>query len=418
MGEYLGMFFNSLKVKSLKVKIFIAFALVLATILPVLAEENVISQVVISKSKDKANSYELTIDSSQIVQYKSRIDEDGNVYFDLKNSTLAPDMGTIYDDVLNIDNVTVKQLDKNRVRIYVSGQDAKNTDLVFVNSLFETSAPSKKVTINRPINEYKSTTLNNDLEYQDDIQEWDDNSFNFSHLSATMMSELKEGPVGKILIVLSLFAFLLILAKNLAAKLSQEKEPLIGLSNNANYQMGSLGVSARKQQPKTKVQAKAKKSDDLIGISKRNEALRQAQIELTRAHEKYQQYIQNKYQNTQKPKTVDVDTLRKSIALNQYQKSTQNPYKNQEVIKINEIRNTNDTFKIPSRQRSEIQQKQAFSSPYIQRKTNLVNSDFIKEQPKQNMKFLESVTKIYERSGRADLADGLKNSITKAKQTI
>lgn len=412
MGEYLGMSFNSLKVK-----FFIAFALVLATVLPSLAEENVISQVVISKSKDRANSYELTIDSSEIVQYKSRIDEDGNVYFDLKNSTLAPDMGTIYDDVINIDNVTVKQLDKNRVRIYVSGKDARNTDLVFVNSLFETSVPSKKVTINRPIKEYKSTTLNNDLEYQDNTQEWDDNSFNFSYLSATMMTELKEGPIGKILIVLSLFAFLLILARNLAAKLSQDKEPLIGLNQNINHQMGSLGVSVKKQQLQQPMLKAQKRNDDLVGISKRNEALKQAQIELTRAHEKYQQYIQNKYQGTKQPKTVDVDTLRKSIALNQYQKSTQNPYKNQEVIKIDEIRNTsNETFKIPPRPR--MQEKQAFSSPYIQRKTNLVNSNYIKEQPKQNMRFLESVTKIYERSGRADLADGLKNSITKAKQTI
>ena len=412
MGEYLGMSFNSLKVK-----FFIAFALVLATVLPSLAEENVISQVVISKSKDRANSYELTIDSSEIVQYKSRIDEDGNVYFDLKNSTLAPDMGTIYDDVINIDNVTVKQLDKNRVRIYVSGKDARNTDLVFVNSLFETSVPSKKVTINRPIKEYKSTTLNNDLEYQDNTQEWDDNSFNFSYLSATMMTELKEGPIGKILIVLSLFTFLLILARNLAAKLSQDKEPLIGLNQNINHQMGSLGVSVKKQQLQQPMLKAQKRNDDLVGISKRNEALKQAQIELTRAHEKYQQYIQNKYQGTKQPKTVDVDTLRKSIALNQYQKSTQNPYKNQEVIKIDEIRNTsNETFKIPPRPR--MQEKQAFSSPYIQRKTNLVNSNYIKEQPKQNMRFLESVTKIYERSGRADLADGLKNSITKAKQTI
>lgn len=412
MGEYLGMSFNSLKVK-----FFIAFALVLATVLPSLAEENVISQVVISKSKDRANSYELTIDSSEIVQYKSRIDEDGNVYFDLKNSTLAPDMGTIYDDVINIDNVTVKQLDKNRVRIYVSGKDARNTDLVFVNSLFETSVPSKKVTINRPIKEYKSTILNNDLEYQDNTQEWDDNSFNFSYLSATMMTELKEGPIGKILIVLSLFAFLLILARNLAAKLSQDKEPLIGLNQNINHQMGSLGISVKKQQLQQPMLKAQKRNDDLVGISKRNEALKQAQIELTRAHEKYQQYIQNKYQGIKQPKTVDVDALRKSIALNQYQKSTQNPYKNQEVIKIDEIRNTsNETFKIPPRPR--MQEKQAFSSPYIQRKTNLVNSNYIKEQPKQNMRFLESVTKIYERSGRADLADGLKNSITKAKQTI
>lgn len=408
MGEYLGMFFSPSNFK----KFLIAFALILLTS-PVLAEENIISQVAISKAKDNSHSYELTIDSTQIVQYKSRIDEDGNVYFDLKNSTLAPDMGTIYDDVSNIDNVTVKQLDKNRVRIYVSGQDAKNTDLTFINSLFDTTEPSKKVTINRPIKDYKSTSLNNDLEYQNDIQEWNDNSFNISHLSATLLNELKTGPMGKILIVLSLFAFLLILAKNLASKLSQDREPLIGLNNNINHQMGSLNVQ-------TKNQPKMPQEDGLATVSKRNEALKQAQMELARAHEKYQQYIQNKYQNTKKPKTADVDLLRKSIALNQYQKSTQNPYKNQEVIKLNELRNEtsaqNRNYQIPPRPKT--QQKQAFTSPYIRRETNLVNSSLNNNQPKQNMKFLESVTKIYERSGRSDLADELKNSISKAKQTI
>ena len=61
MGEYLGMRFDSLQVK----KFVIALALVMATITPVLAADNVISQVVISKSKNRPNAYELNIDSSQ-----------------------------------------------------------------------------------------------------------------------------------------------------------------------------------------------------------------------------------------------------------------------------------------------------------------------------------------------------------------
>ena len=65
MGEYLGMRFDSLQVK----KFVIALALVMATITPVLAADNVISQVVISKSKNRPNAYELNIDSSQIVRY-------------------------------------------------------------------------------------------------------------------------------------------------------------------------------------------------------------------------------------------------------------------------------------------------------------------------------------------------------------
>ena len=34
--------------------------------------------------------------------------------------------------------VVVKQIDKNKVRIYVKGNNVKNTELVFINSLFET----------------------------------------------------------------------------------------------------------------------------------------------------------------------------------------------------------------------------------------------------------------------------------------
>jgi len=402
----LGMKKNSFKFK----RLFVALTLVISTIAPVFADENVISSVIISKSKDKLNSYELNIDSTYQVQYKSHIDDNNNVYFDLKDSSLAPDMGTIYDDVENIDNVTVKQLDKNKVRIYVNGENARNTELIFVNSLFEPAKDSsKKIVINRPINEYKSTSLHNDLEYVDDSQEWDDNSFNIEHFSSIVLNELKEGPAGKVLILLSLFAILAILVKSLSSKLAQDKEPLIGLNNskylNQNMQIGSVGATIKPVQQ--------------VNKNDRNEALKQAQIELSKAHQKYQQYIQNKYQGLQKPKTIDADALKKSLAINQYQKSTQNPYKNQQVLKMNknysDIELPRGNYQIPPRPRNI--QKPEFSSPYIKKTNNFIDTNIKKEQPK-NMKFLESVSKIYENSGRGDLAFELKNSISKAKQSI
>ena len=390
-----------MRISSLKIKEFFVALTMILIATPALADENIISSVVISKSKDNSNSYELSIDSTQQVPYRSHIDNDGNVYFDLKNSTLAKNLGTIYNDVSNIDNVTVKQLDKNKVRIYVNGKDAKNTELVFVNSLFEIKeTPSKNIVVNRPISEYKSTTYNNeDLEYSDDSQEWDDNSFNLYHLSSSILSELTNGPSGKILIILTLLAVVSILIKLLVNKVAQDKEPLIGLNNskyaNNDIQLGSLGKNIALQ------------NEGYKNTSNRQEALRQAQ-----------EYIQNKYQNAQ-PKTIDKDLLKKSFALNKYQNSTQNPYKNQEVIRINKGFSTdiqtNGNFQIPPRPK--MQPKKEFTSPYIKRANNFVQQK-TNEQPKQNMKFLESVTKIYEQSGRRDLADELKNSITKAKQTI
>ena len=401
MGEYLGMRFNSFKIKSL---IFIAVLFTIA--LPSFAIENIISSVVISKAKDSTSAYELSIDSTQQVQYKSYIDSDGNIYFDLKNSTLAPNMGTIYDDVSEIDNVVVKQMPKNKVRIYVNGKDAKKTELIFVNALFETSKETKNIVINRPISEYKSTSYYDDLEYSDITKEWDDNSFDFENLSSIVLSEIKEGPIGKVLIILSLFVILSILVKSLANKVAQDKEPLITPNK---VQIGSLGASVDLSKQK------------MINNTKRSEALKQAQNELAKAHEKYQQYIQNKYQGLQKPKSIDVDLVKKSFALNQYQKSTQNPYENQEVIRINKGFSTDTqllkgNFQIPPR--AKINTNTQFTSPYIKRKNNFVNENLTNEQPKKNMKFLESVTKIYENSGRGDLADELKNSISKAKQNI
>ena len=391
MGEYLRMI--SFKIKTGLLTTLILFC---TTYLPVLAQENIISSVVISKSKEKPNAYELSIDSTEAVDYKANIDEEGDIYFDLKNSTVAEDAGTIYDDVSNIDNVVIKQLNNNKVRIYVKGKNARNTELVFVNSLFDTSKEtSKKVIINRPINEYQPTNHLNDLD-DEEIQDWNDNSFNFAHLLVELLSSLKKGSTGIVLIFLTLLGLGAIIIKNLALKISQDKEPLIGL-NTAKIN-----------------------NNDLRSVSNRMEALKNAQDELNKAHQKYQSYLQNKYKDNykEKAKPVNIDAIKKGIALNQYQKSTQNPYLDQKVIKINKDFTSSipqGNFQIPPRPKKPAQIN---TSPYIQRKNNKIDYIPKTNEKSSSTKFLESVTKIYEQSGRKDLANGLKNSISKAKQSI
>ena len=287
--------------------------------------------------------------------------------------------------------------------------------MVFLNSFFETSKDNaKKVTINRPISEYKSTRyLNEDLETQEEIQDWDDNSFNFSHLLTTILSELKDGSWGKVLIALAALVLMSMFAKSLTSKLAQDREPLIGLSSFRTPDKNrNIGTVSRSQKIQTQ--------EELPSVERRREALIQAQAELSKAHQKYQQYLQNKYQGNYQPKSVDVDAIRKGIALNQYQKSTQNPYKNQEVIKMGSdfSRNLGQQVNNSAPIRPRAQQRNEFNSPYIQRVNNFVKPEIKNQEAKQNMKFLDSVTKIYERSGRGDLANGLKNSISKAKKTI
>lgn len=380
--------------RNLKLFIICVFA-ILVSFIANAQDVNIISNVMISNSKDINNSFELNIDSTLTVPYKVVQESNDSVYFDLKNSVLSKNVSTYYDDVTNIDNVVVKQLDKTKVRIYVEGRNARNTELIFVNSLFEAEVPKKKLVINRPINEYRSIS-SRDLENQEDVQDWDDNSFNFSHLGASMFSFTKDGTFGIILIAISLLAIVLMLIKSFVGKLTQEDEPLIGPSNVYS--------------PNTHLPNETAKV-----VQNRDETLKLAQEHLNYAHQKYQTYLQNKYQNN--VKTQYVSPVAQGIALNQYQKSTQNPYKDQEVIKIkreySDIEQKENTI-IPRRPKVE---PVAFSSPYIQKSSTKVK-EYAPSKKETNMKFLESVTKIYEQSGREDLANGLKNSISKAKQKV
>lgn len=405
-----------MKFSFLKRQILILLGLMVLTCSAVLAQENRISSVAISKSKDILNGYELTIDSTENVAYKTKVVNDNNIIFELKNSVLEDDLGTFYNDANEIDSVTVKQNGNNRVRIYVQGENVKNTELIFVNSLFEADNKSqKKITLNQPLNQYQPTNNLND----DEGQDWNDNSFNMSQLTSSIFSSLKEGSMGLILIILAIIALGAFVIKTIANKQKEENEPLIGLNN-------SYGTQINLNQNKKSIQSDV--------LAKRSETIRAAQEELQKAHQKYQAYMQNKYKDSYKEKmnSIDIDAVKQGLALNQYKKSTQNPYKDQKVLKMREDfsqRETlQDNFKIPPRPKKVNQE--AFTSPYIRRQNPALNQKYAQNNlksginepisaPKKrvsSMNFLESVTKIYEQSGRADLANDLKNKMIKAKQ--
>ena len=368
-----------------------------------LAQENVISSVSISNLKN-TDGYELSIDSSEVVNYKAKVTDENSIVFELKNSVLAQDAATYYDDVTGVDSVAVKQEGNNKVSIFVQGQNAQNTELVFENSAIMSSQANKKVVINHPINQYQSTN-HADLENIDGFQDWDDNSFNLAHLSGNLLTSLKESSSGIILLFISILIVIGTAIKLVSSKFNQENEPLIGL-NKSNGLTNDYNVPTRIV------------DKELPNIEKRSEMIRNAQTELAVAHQKYQEYIKNKYKNNVKEK-INIDPIKKGFALNQYQKSSQNPYKNQQVLKMNSINKDftqkvyqNDDFKIPTRLKK--QTNENFSSPYIKKPQSAVN--YVPQNKKANsMKFLESVTKIYEQSGRGDLANGLKNSMSRLK---
>ncbi len=431
-----------MKKSSLKLNVFSSFIfgilLFFMTTISAFAESNIVSSVMIANSGDDADSYELEIDSTQNASYKTKMLEDGGIIFELRNSILSKNPSTFYDDVEGIESVVVKQYGKNTVRIFIQGENAQNTQLVYVNSIFEQNKNQKSVIINGPISRYQPTN-HNDLDIEGENQDWNDNSFNLSHLLSAIFANLKDGAMGVVLIFALIFITILAVIKTIAKNYTKEfSQPMIGLNNileehkdvPAAYSQNILKLNSSnlKQNTRKNTISVSKLGsdfdsdfDNLQSVSTRSETIKQAQKELERAHLKYQQYLKEKY-GSNPLKKVNVDAVKKGIALNQYQKSNKNPYQNQEVIKMNEALSS---FQIPPRPKKEAVNKD-FTSPYIQRKTNKIeyhpnpktSNSPIKSD--NSMKFLESVTKIYEQSGRKDLAAGLKNSInkTKTKQII
>ena len=415
MGEYFGMKVNFSRFKNYFCVITVG---ILMSSMSAFADESIISSVVISKAKDKQNAYELNIDSTKPVEYKQNNDDDSMVWFDLKDSVLAEDVGTVYDDVVNIDNIVVKQIDKRKVRIYVKGNNVKNTELVFINSLFDTKEKPKKIIINRPINEYKSIEdeqNDSDLESQDDIQEWDNNSFNFSHLMKEAFTTAKKEMAGIGMLLLIGFLIMVLVIKNITKKIFQDSEPLIGLNHAKENDMANI-YSKEERKPVAK-QIKTK-DIDFDSIANKTRLIKQAQEQLAVAHNKYQEYLKNKYKNGA-PQKATSDIITKGIALNQYKKSNVNPYLDQPVIKMNQsdLSTPTGNFQIPPRPKREINTPRN-TSPYIQKRDSRIDNPIQNVENKTSLKFLESVTKIYEQTGREDLAIGLKNSISKTKQKI
>ncbi len=92
---------------------------------------NVISSVAITKNNE--TSYNLKVNSSETIKYKKVLEDNNTVYFDLKNSVLSDKIDTFYDNSLKIESIVIKQIAKNKVRIYIEGLDSNGTVINFQN---------------------------------------------------------------------------------------------------------------------------------------------------------------------------------------------------------------------------------------------------------------------------------------------
>jgi len=343
------------------------------SIASVSAEENVLQSIEIEPVKD---SYNIVLVSDKAVDVKKEVQASNRITLTMKDIRASKTLNTIYNNVSNVDTVMVEPKG-NGISIFFQADNAAASTVTF--DALATPAPIA------PIATAKSLKLNNPIEsyapiYKEEIQPQKTSSLYDRIASSSKVASIKD----------------------------TIDEEIVSDGMNKMLSFGLIGLLIfsvvrlfKRREPEMK-----------IGLS---QSLNEREINMYKGV----QPIQNSHITTEKPFTTV------NYGLNAYQKENRNPYESVP----NQIHNPrlreyiNNSYPQPVAPQpvaaAQPIKPQAMTAvqPQVQTKkmTTPVNTAPVNQSNPNidNLKFLESMTAIYEKSGRHDLARGLKASLTK-----
>ena len=359
-------------------KTLLFFGLILS-MLTVCAEENVLQSIEIVPVKD---TYNIVLTADKSVDVKKSVKDSNKITLNLKGIRASKTLNTIYNDAPNVDTVMVENT-SNGVNIFFQAENAENASIAF-DSIAPIAAPApspkQQVKLNSPIESYAPI-------YREETSA--------SSAAATTSALFKK-------------------ITQKSTLLAPELEDSVNdVSDTANkiFSYGIVGLLAfgviklfKRREPDMK-----------IGLS---QSLNEREVNMYKGANP----LQNSYTNAEKPFTTV------NYGLNAYKKENQNPYEQEQPVKFHNQRMyqyvsplLRNQMAQASMQQQLAQQRQnvaTMTAPVqqpIKKHTTPVNTAPVNQgNPNiDNLKFLESMTAIYEKSGRHDLAQGLKASLSK-----
>ena len=349
---------------------------IVLSMLSVNAEDNVLQSIEIVPVKD---TYSIVLVADKSVDVKKTVQAPNKITLDMKGIRASKTLNTVYNNVSNVDTVMVEP-SGNGISLFFQAENAQNASVSFDTMIPAAAAAAKTVSqkqvkLNSPIDSYapiyredaaqsKTSSLFNKLtEKSNSIK--DNMSENSIEVSDTMNKTVSYGLIG-----LLAFAVIRLFKRN-------------------------------------------KDADMKIGLT---QSLNEREIDMYRG----MQSVNSSYINPEKPFTTV------NYGLNAYKKENQNPYET-ESMPIH-----NPRLRAYANQMAQpVQIQPMMAQPMVQRQsvatmpiqqpirknTTPVNTAPVNQNNPNvdNLKFLESMTAIYEKSGRHDLAQGLKASLTKGK---
>lgn len=337
--------------------------------------ENVLSAVQINPVKD---SFQIVLKTTDKTELKKVIQSQNKMFLELKDVKISPSVNTVFNNVLNVDNVVIEPTLTNGAKITLIGENISSGKVKFEKVMPVSSTPLNEIQINQPINSYAPVYSNEEVEETSTGVMAKASAFLVkAKNSKTLRKVVKKGLKGEYIIYFGVF--LLIVAIGAKAIKNNDSSVNVGLSQNLK--------------------------DNTLDTPS----------------------ISDLKNNLNTLRNQEVNSLKADYGVRAYQQSQRNPYTSAPVR-----HSAGQSMAQPKK----FTQKPApkFHSQLAKNTTPTVNSgdaqsnplhsavaEIVKNQPKpltqnvDSIKFLESMSKIYEKNGRSDLAKGLKENIKKAQ---
>ena len=373
-------------------RLFTAVFILFITALSTNASENILNAIQIDSLKD---TYNITLSTTSQADVKRTIQSSDNMILTLKNIKPAKSMNTIYKNAAEVDSIMVEQVGENNLNIIIKAKNISNSALVVEPEQVSTVSDravitpkkhkkSKKesIVLASPVDAY--TPVYKDDEDLDDIESED---VFVGGLFAKIKNILSQGNISNI-ITTGLIGLILFCGIKLFKK--EEQEPVIGLSQSlkereADICRNSLALlNDRSLLPPEQPQVQ-------FNIPKAPVVNKPLNLNTGYGLRAYKSSSTNPYMS------ADNTMMQRKVQSASAPKPQSAPQPRMMTTAGSRLGNTTSPIAKPMPSLSKVP-------------TTASNID--------SMRFLESMTKIYEKNGRADLAQGLKAGMLKAKSNV
>lgn len=374
---------------------------------------NTLSEVEINSLGD---TYGIVLKTDEAAQMKKVISSNDRMSIELKDVNASENINTVYNNVANLDNVTIQPSSKNDIKIIFKGKDIANSKVSFETIKTDIPAatlPSQSIQLSGPVTSYKPV--------------YSPETFASTGDSQTANPELNE-----ILTQMHITREMLLTVKRYAKAAVKKANAMAHGDINMMTVVGIvLVIGAFMLKPRRK--QGSVRPERAVALSSRDNLEREIDINrnlagnmnLNGVSASKMGYGMKAYQQSQRNPYMSANTTTNGISgiarrkpLGAPAPIKKQPLKSQPVTGASApLKNRVNT---PIKSQAPQMRQLKNSAPTIQSKMNAPMKPASQSQPStpsdlDSMKFLESITKIYEKNGRTDLAKGLKDNLRKAQ---